>query len=702
MSANGTPRLGDRLRQARDRLFVGRQAELRRFTRALHDDQADVRVLFVHGPGGVGKSALLRGYAAAAGRAGGGVVHVDGRTTPADPDSFGRAVRPATDGEAAVLLIDTFEHCGHLEDWLFEECLPRLPADTVTVVAGRHAPDPVRLADPAWDGLVDVIPLGPLAAEDGERLLTARGVPARLHREILDFTGGHPLALALAAAVARSGDTTRPATSDAVDWSPGQDVVSTLLRHLVGEPPSDAHRAALEVCAHAHVTTESLLRAILGDQGRDLFAWLRGRPYVETTDSGVFPHDVVRRTLEADLRWRDPDGFEELHNALRSHLLERVRTAAPHRFLQAVGELQYLYRSDGFMADTHGWHPYGLVRDLPYDATREAAVLDLVTLREGPESARIAAHWLARQPEGFHLQTMPPAGEPASCSAWLRIPPYDGQHEDPVVAAAWAHVGEHGPLRAGEHIAVGRFQVGRDGYQRPSPVMDLVLWRMLGEIVRDDRLAWSFIVMRDDGFWDRHLLHCDMRPVEPAVDIGGTRYRLFAHDWRPQPAARWLAEKTDAMLGGTPGRVAPPGDTDALVLDRTAFDHAVRAALRSLRWPDELALNPLQRSRTALGHDGTLYDLVLAAIHTLPSERGGEKGYRAAVAAFVEGASTQESAARRLGLPFSTYRRHLATAVERIVEIMWRQEVDGTPPSPARPSPGAGPRAGGQGAANPS
>ena len=42
---------------------------------------------------------------------------------------------------------------------------------------------------------------------------------------------------------------------------------------------------------------------------------------------------------------------------------------------------------------------------------------------------------------------------------------------------------------------------------------------------------------------------------------------------------------------------------------------------------------------------------------------------------FVRGAPTQEAAADVLGLPFSTYRRHLAKAVEQLTDVLWAVEI---------------------------
>src|SRR5690606_3033201 len=53
----GTRAMAARLAEERQRAFVGREIELEHFAQAL--ESAAFAVLFVHGPGGVGKSTLL-------------------------------------------------------------------------------------------------------------------------------------------------------------------------------------------------------------------------------------------------------------------------------------------------------------------------------------------------------------------------------------------------------------------------------------------------------------------------------------------------------------------------------------------------------------------------------------------------------------------------------------------------------------------
>src|SRR5690606_41815246 len=84
-------RLGEVIDDERHRGFVGRGRELAAFDAAVAG-RSPCRVLFVHGPGGIGKTTLLlelRTRARAAGRA---VVMLDARDGGASPDGFRHAI----------------------------------------------------------------------------------------------------------------------------------------------------------------------------------------------------------------------------------------------------------------------------------------------------------------------------------------------------------------------------------------------------------------------------------------------------------------------------------------------------------------------------------------------------------------------------------------------------------------------------------
>jgi hypothetical protein len=44
---------------------------------------------------------------------------------------------------------------------------------------------------------------------------------------------------------------------------------------------------------------------------------------------------------------------------------------------------------------------------------------------------------------------------------------------------------------------------------------------------------------------------------------------------------------------------------------------------------------------------------------------------------FMQNTPTQQVAAERLGLPFSTYRRHLTRGLERVCDLLWQRELLG-------------------------
>ncbi|WJK41884.1 AAA family ATPase [Solwaraspora sp. WMMA2056] len=668
--------LGQRLKQTRERYFVGRVAELDLLRQALARAPEPFSVLYLHGSGGVGKSTLLRYFGDEATAAGRRVVHVDGRAVSPSPARFEAAAAAALTDESAVLLVDSFEYCQGLEDWLRNRFLPRLPESVPVVLAGRSVPGPQWRADPAWRDLLKVVPLRDLAREHAVALLTRRGVPAELHESVLAFAGGHPLALRLAAEVAVTHTPAVTAT-----WRPSLNVVETLLTQLIGETPSPQHRLALEICAHARTTTEGLLRAVLDVEPGPIFAWLRELPFIESDARGLYPHDVVRDALDDDLRWRDPQGYETMHRRLHDYLLEQALAATGAAVLPAVGAMMYLQRHAQVIRRYFTFGGEGKVYEDVYRPPDRTAVLRLATEAEGAQSAAIVDFWLARQPDTCYVYRSSATDEVVAFLVWLRLTDPDQAEldADPVVARAWRHCRSTAPLRAAEHIGIARFMVHPPAYQRPSPVNDLMQMRMLAHFLHDKGLALHYLVLHDAEFWAAHVTYFDDHPVgEAPPRVGARAYHLFFHDWRVTPLMQWLAHNQQQLLYGLQPRPANTG-ADLLVLSRPEFDAAVRSAVRAWRRPDELAANPLTRSRLVADHGSAdpvaaLRDVLGAAIDDL---RDDSRLHRVLVTTFVHGTPTQEAAADRLGLPFSTYRRHLTRGLDRLSDLLWDHEVHG-------------------------
>jgi hypothetical protein len=121
-----------------------------------------------------------------------------------------------------------------------------------------------------------------------------------------------------------------------------------------------------------------------------------------------------------------------------------------------------------------------------------------------------------------------------------------------------------------------------------------------------------------------------------------------------------------------------------VALSRPEFDVAVRDALRAMQSPQGPAGNPLTRSRLVVESGKSLADVLAGAADLLLKDRGGHKRHRAVTATYFNGSPTQEAVARSLGIPFSTYRRHLVSAVDRMSDLLWHHELNGIAvPAPA-------------------
>jgi len=649
--------LGERLRDLRQRSFVGRNREISLFRSVLTDSG----LLFVHGPGGVGKSALLDRFADIAADTGRSPVRVDARNLRLGPH-----VLPAL-AQGEVLLIDTYELLEPLDDWVREQYLPSLPGDALVVMAGRRAPGPRWYTDLAWQDLMREIPLGNLPPQDGRTYLETQGVPEKLHDRLLAISHGHPLLLSMLVDAVGKG-------AEPYGLGDVPSVVGALLAQTIDEAPTPRHRAALELCAHAPVTTEDLLRAVLGGETGELFAWLRTLPFIDDGQSGLYPHDVARDALDADLRWRDADRYAELDRQVSAATRARILATADEREqIQLLADVIVLYQArakDGACSIAPVMQAYA---DTPQDGDRWP-IITMTAAWQGEEQAELAAYWLDRRPEAFRVFRTA-SGEPRGYAACLELTETD-LGPDPGAHAMWRYADQHGAPRTGERVRAWRFFLDRDHGQLASPSVTLFAACQTLDILTHHNTAWTFVgAYADPEQWAPTMHHLDFEPAKGAeYTIGSTRFPVFAHDWRRTDVDEWL-EIIHARQAGAPTRAVE--DAGNTVLSEQQFTDAVRSALRDLRTPSLLKENPLLRSRVVRQNhrDGmapaeTLRELLEMAATTLPPNLRVLTDRT-----FLHPVTTQERIAEGLYLSFNTYRRHRDRAVTNITQWLWAGET---------------------------
>jgi hypothetical protein len=219
--------------------------------------------------------------------------------------------------------------------------------------------------------------------------------------------------------------------------------------------------------------------------------------------------------------------------------------------------------------------------------------------------------------------------------------------------------------------------------------------RARGEAPSVNPFAWSFIVAVDAGYWGDYFSYMAFAPLVD-VEVGGLRHIAYGIDWRRLPIDAGLEMMTERAYSGETGPppvalMRPPP------LDRRRFGVAVKTALQTLNRPDQLATNPLTGSALAAPISGGPLTTAAVAIRTgseqlrvtieaavvcLGNEPKGDQLRAVLHRTYLRPAPTQEAAAEVLDLPLSTYRRHLAKAVEQLTDLLWTVEIGDVPLSP--------------------
>ena len=721
-------RIADKLNESRRRRMMGRDLELALFRNALQSPDGEIpfSVLSVYGPGGIGKSTLLRAYADFCESESIPCYFLNGRDLEPSPDrllqTLGMRLGVEDKNEVVaaltqktqrqVLLLDTFEALEPLEGWLRDTFIPQLSGETLIVLAGRNPLSAAWRGDTAWQPYLRLLSLRNLSPDESRLLLADRAVPAEQQAAILEFTHGYPLGLSLMSDLILQISQ----RTDAVplpEVGPTPDIVQAILERFVDKTPTSLHRSALEVCALLRVTTEPVLARLLGiDDANEFFDWLRGLSFIETDQPGISPHGVARDSLMADLRWRSPDRYGDLHRRARAYYQERLAQTTGVEQQRILWDYIYLHRDNGVVRQAFTWQDTVSIYPGPAQSDDRETLAGWVEEFEGAEAAAIFRYWWDRPEAQTTLVFRQPAESGSGTEAVgflmqvaVSAAGDEGRVKDPAVAAAARFLESKAPLREGETATHFRFWIAKNLYHAVSPIQSLIVVNTIRHYLTTPGLAYSFFPVLDPDHWLPAFTYAEMARVPEAdFTLSNQRYAIFGHDWRAQPPTAWLAALAEkeiagqkaaiaaaASAGGSAAPPAPPVRRAAadyfVVLSSDDFAEAIRTALRGMTRPESLMRSPLLQSRVVAEQVGAslaapvreranaLSRLLLKTVQSLEGAGRGDRAYRALYHTYLRPAPTQERAAEILDLPFSTYRRHLVEGITLVTEALWLQEI---------------------------
>jgi hypothetical protein len=643
-------RLADRDR----RRFTGRVTELAFLDRCLDEADAPASVVHVSGPGGIGKSTLLREVARRAAERDRSCIAVDGRELGPAPGMLEAVIREAAQLSRPVVLLDSYERMTALDPYLRRELLPGLPDQALVVMAGRGTPDPAWFSG-GWEAVSAHLDLGELSPADAQRLLAAHGLRDERVPGIIEWAAGSPLALALAADVATTDEGWNAARSP-----DRPDLVRSLLHRLVETELRDIRPSALGVAVVARSTTPQLLRAVLRDADSDAeYRQLAELSVTEPVGEGIRLHELARKVLLADLRLRNPELERDLRGRIVDYLYARALGGEPLVMIDMAHLLENPLLRWGF-----GWHgnvSYRIDSVRPGDAE---AVERLIAdhdmqwwqlcrryFTESPEQAAVARDRGDRI--CGYMVYMSPATAPRFADS------------DPLIGPWLAHARQN--LAHGESV-LWHAAVDLTGQGQVQAMLGLA--GVLRSGVSNPRFTYLPIDPSYPGAVDfaralgaAHLTDLDAR-------IGSQSVQCYQMDYGAGGLFTRLRAQVYRELGLPTPRLEPPSPPPAAADPASAAPiDAVRDALRNFRVPRELARSPLARGDTVQERAESVRRLLRQAADEAFGDSETETLLRSVLlAGYIEPLRSHEAAASALCLSRAAYFRRLRTAVSRVAE----------------------------------
>lgn len=644
------------MEQEDERRFVGRGRELKLIDEIVAGD-GSTHVLIVRGPGGIGKSALLREARRRAERAGWATRSFDGRDGSLTASAVDHELLSTDPNQGLLLLLDTYERLTALGPLLRSSILPALPGRTAVLIAQRGAPDPGWLQG-GWERLTREVELSPITGSEARDLLVRDGIEDTATTEaLLSWAGGQPLALALGAEVLRDGGT----------WGEGglddhPELADLLLRRLTDTEVDASHLDVITVASIARRVDAEMLTAVLpGVDGSVAEAWLGSRTFVEQLGAWMILHDLVRGAVRSRARHDRPDRERELRRRIAEHLYDRA----------CAGEAG-LMPDMADLVDNEGlrWGIPGEAAGLRAD---EARAVDLEGATELGEKRGASTWWAATMAlvrEAPECVVMARDDEDTVCGLCIAVTPLNAPPaaERDIVLKGWlAH--------ARATFPDGNVLVWRDSIDLTpahGEKSSRVLAVMNTAAVMRSGLAnprWSYLPIDPANPAAVEFARIVDAQHLPELDVTFDDLVYQCHLLDHGPGGMLAAHRASVYheLGLKP---PPPGADADQGASTEITAETVKDALRNLDRPLELARSPLAHGQTVSERAAGVRALVAAATEGAFGATQAERLLHDVIAErYLSAPTTHEQVADRLHVSRSTYFRHLGAAVDRVADF---------------------------------
>jgi hypothetical protein len=728
----------------RDR-FAGREIELAFIDRCMRADPP-ASVIHVCGPGGIGKSALLRAAARRARTLGWEVLSVDGRELGPASGALEAVIRNAAVAEAdpggrnpglsllrkgkgggPLILLDSYERMTALDGYLRRDLLPTLPDRALVLIAGRGEPDAGWFSG-GWESVTARLELSGLNQRDALALLSAHGLSDERVPAIIDWAGGSPLALSLAAETA-SADSNWNADTDLQR----PEVLRSLIHRLAHAELRDVRMSALCIAAIARTTTAQLLGAVLPrGEGESAYQQLCDLTVAEPLGDGVTLHELVRKALLVDLRLRNQELERFLRRRIIDYLYERAADEQllvidmAHLVDNPVAKWGFGWEGDtGFRVDSvrpldadrleaglrvgqnvDWWHltkrffteapdRVAVVRDLKDNIRGYMACVSLATAPGFANADPLIGPWLA------HARAHADEGDSV---LWHAAVDFTGQGK------VQAMLGVAGVLRSGTpnprfaYLPIDPTYPGAVAFATAIGAehhidLDVEVGGMIVQCYRLDYGPGGLTAfLRGQVYAELGLPAPDpstLRPTTPGqAGLGRIAPNLIGASHVAATAAAPAIAAFPPHVAGSDGagRQMPQHPTPGPPVDEAATTvpalpvksggaarpvadlSTVREALKNFRVPRDLARSPLAVGETIAERAESVRRLINEAAREAFGDNENEKLlYSVLVAGYLQPMRSHEEAANKLCLSRAAYFRRLRTAVERLAEHLSEQ-----------------------------